>query len=309
MKKNVLRIATCNFEADGKGVEALWMAMHDRLRALRLDLVLRQEIWLSGNRGGALHESAKEALGMNGWPSKGWSTAVYANPETFVALESWDRLTDTENVANRALRLRGAGPKSVPVVTASFHLSYHNTEERLHQAGELLYLADRKHQLTPDRSVQLPILALGGDSNSERMARPGEATRDLTKILDQAHLAHRTYLGPNGERLIDDRPDRVLRVVVEDVARHLAERPGSTGEILPTVYDSETQGPGTQIDRIYTSRVFLPALRSLEVVEMQGLTDHKVPVAEFDRDDVEEILSDYKPQPSDRITRSTSIAV
>ncbi|MEY9840528.1 endonuclease/exonuclease/phosphatase family protein [Streptacidiphilus sp. EB103A] len=308
--KTTINVATCNFEANGKGDRQLWQKMHDHLAALSLDLLLRQETWDALDHGGELHEAAKTALAMDGWIGQRCCTGVYANPLTFDPLRGWSHdvgpmwaLPPTV----QAFRLRAAGPQSLPLIAASYHLAYNNADQRLLEARDATRWPDKWWPLEDRRSVQLPVL-IGGDHNSDPQAgAPGEpAQRDLSTILDRVHLAHRTYLAPDGTLVLDDRPDRVLRIALDDIARHLAERPGHGRKLTPTVHGSDTQGAGSRIDRIYASPLLLPALVDVEVIDATGLSDHHIVLGRFDAEALAEILRHPQPQPADRISPATA---
>lgn len=137
-----------------------------------------------------------------------------------------------------------------------------------------------------DRYVHYPAL-LGGDNNNYPVVgTPGDpALPALEKIRDEPHRSHRSYLGADGVRRMDDRPDDTLRTAgLQDVARHLVATTGDTSTVAPTVDACGTHGPKARIHRIYASKQLLPAVREVEVVDMTGLSDHHTVVVRLDQD-------------------------
>ncbi|MFI9588184.1 hypothetical protein ACIHCQ_41850 [Streptomyces sp. NPDC052236] len=194
--------------------------------------------------------------------------------------------------AVRNLRLAGTPETAAPLVVGSYHLNYASTTTRLAEA-EWLTTWNDKWERRGNRRIRLPAL-LGGDNNSypEPGADVDPALPVLEHIQDLPHRAHRSYQGPDSTRLMDTRPDNVLRTAgLEDVARYLAVRKGIGSAVTSTVDAYKTHGPQARIDRIYASEQLLPAVVDVEVVDMKGLSDHDTVLLRLDRDVLADILN------------------
>ncbi|MEV7284923.1 endonuclease/exonuclease/phosphatase family protein [Streptomyces sp. NPDC093252] len=289
----LINVATCNFEYNGGGNQTLWRRMHDRLASLDLHLLLRQEMWGAQDNDNELADAAEAVLGMTGRIARECSTAVYHDPKLFTPAGEYPKtgpwlLPPTV----RQFQLTGTAADAAPLFVGSFHYDYASPAARLAETEWLTRLNDRWARRGDGRRVHCPAL-LGGDTNSYPVAgTPGDpALPILEKIGDEPHRAHRSYIGPDGTRLMDDRPDATLRTAgLQDVARHLTTVTGDTSPVAPTV-DACDHGPDARIDRIYASKQLLPAVRAVEVVDMTGLSDHHTVVLRLDRDTLTDILN------------------
>ncbi len=291
-----INAAICNFENNGGGNRALWQRMHDRLASLDLHLLLRQEMWGAQDDGGVLADAAEAVLGMAGFIGRECCTAVYHDPEIFTPATEYPKTGPVWALppAVRSFRLAGTNPDATPMIVGSYHLNYCSTTTRLAEAEWLTKWNDKwvknKHG---DRYVHHPAL-LGGDNNSYPIPGiPGDpALPVLEQIPDEPHRVHRSYIGPDGVRRMDDRPDDTLRTAgLQDVARHLVETTGDTSAVAPTVDACDTHGPDSRIDRIYASKELLPAVRAVEVIDMKGLSDHHTVMVRLDRNTLTDILN------------------
>ncbi|MFJ5817222.1 endonuclease/exonuclease/phosphatase family protein [Streptomyces sp. NPDC093108] len=290
----LINAAICNFENNGGGDRELWQRMHDRLASLDLHLLLRQEVWDAQDNGNELARAAEAVLGMAGLIGRDCCTALYHDPNLFTPA---DEFPDTGPMwvlppTVRSLRLTGTAPGAVPLIVGSYHLNYCSTTTRLSEAERLTQWNDRWVK-ADGRRVHCPAL-LGGDNNSYPVpGAPGDpALPVLEEITDEPHRAHRSYIGSDGMRRMDDRADDTLRTAgLQDVARHLATTTGNIAAVAATVDACFTHGPGSRIDRIYASRQLLPAVRDLEVIGMKGLSDHHTVVVRLDRDTLTDILN------------------
>jgi hypothetical protein len=289
-----INAAICNFENNGGGNRALWQRMHDRLASLDLHLLLRQEVWNAQDNGNELADAAEAVLGMAGLIGPDCCTALYHDPTLFTPVGEFPKTGPMWVLPPtvRSLQLAGTAPGAVPLIVGSYHLNYGSTTTRLSEAERLTQWNDR--WVTADgRRVHYPAL-LGGDNNSYPVpGAPGDpALPVLEEIPDEPHRAHRSYIGLDGVRRMDDRPDDTLRTAgLQDVARHLATTAGNTTAVAPTVDAYDTHGPDSRIDRIYASKELLPAVRAVEVIDMTGLSDHHTVVVRLDRDTLADILN------------------
>lgn len=291
----LINAAICNFEDNGGGDRDLWQRMHDRLASLNLHLLLRQEMWDAQDNDNELADAAEAVLGMSGLIGPGCCTAVYHDPTVFTPADELRKKGPMGVLPStvRCLQLAGTAPGAVPLIVGSYHLNYCSTTDRLSEAEWLTKWNDVWVKVD-GRRVRFPAL-LGGDNNSYPVpGTPGDpALPVLEEILDEPHRAHRSYIGPDGVRRIDDRPDDTLRTAgLQDVARHLATTAGDTTAVTRTVDACSTHGPDSRIDRIYASKQLLPAVREVEVIDMKGLSDHHTVVVRLDRDTLTDILND-----------------
>jgi endonuclease/exonuclease/phosphatase family metal-dependent hydrolase len=289
----LINAAICNFENNGGGDRDLWQRMHDRLASLDLHLLLRQEMWGAYDDGNALAYAAEAVLGMVGFIGRECCTAVYHDPKLFIPVSEYSRTGPVWALPPTvcSFQLAGTAPGAVPLIVGSYHLNYCSTTTRLAEAEWLTKWNDQWVK-DGDRYVHYPAL-LGGDNNSYPVVGTPEdpALPVLEEIRDEPHRAHRSYLGPDGVRRMDDRPDDTLRTAgLQDVARHLAAT-GDTRAVAATVDACHMYGPDARIDRIYASRQLLPAVREVEVVDMKGLSDHHTVVVRLDRDTLTDILN------------------
>lgn len=289
----LINVAICNFENNGGGNRDLWERMHDRLASLNLHLLLRQEVWNAQDNDAELADAAEAVLGMAGFIGPDCCTAVYHDPELFTPVSEFPKTGPMWVLPPtvRSLQLAGTAPGAVPLIVGSYHLNYCSTTTRLTEAEWLTKYND-KWVKAGDQLLHIPAL-LGGDNNSYPVpGTPGDpALPVLEKILDEPHRVHRSYVGPDGVRRMDDRPDETLRLGgLQDVARHLAVTAGDTAAVARTVDASPTHGPDARIDRIYASKELLPAVRKVEVIDMKGLSDHHTVVLSLDLDVLTDIL-------------------
>lgn len=290
----LINVATCNFENNGGGDRAKWQRMHDRLASLDLHLLLRQEVWNAQDNGNELADAAEAVLGMAGLIGPECCTALYHDPALFTPVGEFPKTGPMWALPPtvRSLQLTGTAPDAVPLIVGSYHLNYSVPTSRLAEAERLTQWNDRWVEVD-GRRVHYPAL-LGGDNNSYPVVgTPGDpALPVLDKIRDEPHRAHRSYIGPDGVRRMDDRPDDTLRTAgLQDVARHLVETMDNPSAVAPTVDACDTHGPSARIDRIYASKQLLPAVREVEVVDMTGLSDHHTVVVRLDRNTLADILN------------------
>ncbi|MGW0708925.1 hypothetical protein ACWD4G_23750 [Streptomyces sp. NPDC002643] len=303
-----IKIVSCNFELNGGGDHAKWLAMHERLAALRPTLLCRQENvgHARTGRGSTLFGESKRILKLAGELGPGLgSTALYYDPDAFEQITLWDTEWPGWLLHPTAMTLRLRGSEDVDLVAACTHLSYNSPALRAVQADDVTRFADRVETYATSTGTikrKLPVLAVGQDCNSYvdpgRLV-PGEAPiPELADIKDPQHRAHRSYEIASGQRVMDSRPNRtLLEAELEDVARHAALMPGGVGlaAVAPTVDASPTHGPAHRVDLIFTSRIFLPAVVSVEVIDMKGLSDHHTVLATYDRDRLVEIYRQHFP--------------
>ncbi|CBG70317.1 hypothetical protein SCAB_32151 [Streptomyces scabiei 87.22] len=300
--RKIIRVVSCNFERNGRSDYDTWLTMYQRLAALRPAVLCRQENPGHARTGAGrlLFNESQRILGLAGELGPGLGTdALYYDQEVFEQLTVWETACPAWPLPPVAMTLRLRGTEDVDLVAACTRLSYNSPHLRAVQAGDVTRFADRVEPCktgagTADR--KLPVLAIGQDCNSyvdpPRLV-PGETpVPELADIKDPQHRAHRSYETAPGLRVMDSLADRTLLAAeLEDAARHAALLPGGPGlrAVAPTVDASPTHGPAHRVDRIYTSRMLLPAVINAEVIDMKGLSDHHTVMVAFDRDVIVDI--------------------
>ncbi|MER7933013.1 MULTISPECIES: hypothetical protein [unclassified Streptomyces] len=294
-----ITVVSSNFELNGNGDHGIWLAMHERLAGLRPTILCRQETfgYSPTGKGSVLFSESKRITKLAGdlGPGK-HATALYYDSDVFEQLTLWDTEWPAWLLHPTAMTLRVRGTRDVDVVVGCAHLSYNAPTKRKAEAEDLTRLADRVETYESEHGPgirKLPVLALGMDTNSyvdpDRLV-PGElAIPRLEEIKDLPHRAHRSYETASGERVMDSRPDRILLTAgLEDTARHAALLPNGPGlaAVAPTIDRSDTHGPAHRVDRVCTTSWLLPAVVGVEVVGMEGLSDHHTVVVTYDLDTV-----------------------
>lgn len=303
MTSEIVRIASCNFEGNGKSVRELQAAMWGFLRNLELDAPALQEEWRSYAGGYQEAHLAEEALGMRRAFPPASACALHVKPDMFhlekqvtTAASKWG----IQPTVYRA-RLRGTSAGSMPLLLGSIHLRYNPALARATEAEEVTGMIDEYVDIDGVRRLVPSFIA--GDMNSPAVPHPlgGPGKMDLDLIEDTAHRAHRSRLLDDGTRVPDTWPDRILRDAgLCDVDAYAADRAlmepelWSPDPLRPTVWDDPSQGPGQRVDRAHISAELLPAVRNFRVEEpvVGGvrLSDHKVLLVDLHRPTLLEIL-------------------
>ncbi|MBL1099505.1 endonuclease/exonuclease/phosphatase family protein [Streptomyces coffeae] len=286
-----------NFERNGADDPAKRLRAHEKLVSLNPHLVFRQEMWGADANGNAIMYELEDVLGLRGWLGPQSCTAVFADPRVFRTLREWPNTGPMWVLPPTALTMRylPAGNEAIPLAVASYHLNYASPTNRLAEAEWLSTWADKKWTTPDGETVRMPAL-FGGDNNG--YPAPGLdgdlALPELAKINDQPHRLHRSYIGPNGTRLMDTRPDEALRTAgMEDVARQWATaRGGDKTAVSRTVNACETHGPDSRIDRIYVTTDLLDAVTGVDVIEVPlDLSDHHIVRLTLDGERLSDILN------------------
>ena len=292
-----ITILCWNFERNGASSHIARFQAHERLRSVNPHLVLRQEMWGSDADGQRILYELESILGMRGWLGPRSSTAIFTDPAVFEPVRTWPDTGPMWLQPPTALtvRYRLAGPMSMPLAVVSSHLNYASPGNRVVETEWLTTWADKKWTPLDGRPYTLPAV-LGGDFNS--FPKPGTPNDPplpkLDEIQDCPHRLHRSYVGPDGRRRMDTRPDEILRTAgLEDVARCWATAPGGNpAAVARTVNASATHGPDARIDRIYATKNLLPALLGVDVIEVPLTeSDHHILRVELDGDVLTDILT------------------
>ncbi|MEU5698586.1 hypothetical protein [Streptomyces aurantiacus] len=304
--RHLIRVVSCNFERNGGGDREKWLAMHQRLASLCPTILCRQENpgHARSGAGSTLFNESKRILRLAGELGPGLgATALYYDPEIFEQITMWDTKWPGWLLHPVAMTLRLRGTADVDFVAGCTHLSYNSPSLRAGQAEDVTRFADRVETYKTSTGTierKLPVLAIGQDSNSyvdpDHLV-PGEAPiPELTQIKDATHRAHRSYEIAPGQRVMDSQPYRTLRIAeLDDVARRAALLPhgGGLAAVAPTVDASRTHGPAHRVDFVFTSRMLLPALIKVEVIEMKGLSDHNTVLATYNLDQIIELYHEH----------------
>ncbi|WP_435057714.1 endonuclease/exonuclease/phosphatase family protein [Streptomyces sp. bgisy060] len=291
-KPHTLTVVSWNFEANGKGNQHTRHIAHQKLAGLGANLVFRQEMWGADADGEQVMQEMERLLGMRGWLGERSCTAIFAD-HNFEVVRQWNAaplyvLPPTA----LAMRYTPAGPDAAPFVGVSYHLNYASPTNRLIEAEWLTTWADKRWATPRGDTLVLPCISCG-DANSYPHADVDGAPvlPVLKEIQDQPHRLHRSYVGPDGRRLMDTRPDEALRTAgLEDVARHRALA-GDLKAVARTVDRNDTHGPDARIDRVYVTPELLPAVRDVDVIEVPlELSDHHMVRVKLDADVLADIL-------------------
>ncbi|MEU7159216.1 endonuclease/exonuclease/phosphatase family protein [Streptomyces chrestomyceticus] len=281
---DIVTVVNWNLELNGKNDPELRRAAQEKVKALKPDLLTRQEMWGADADGHTLFNDDKRALGLEGELGPDSCTAIFYTPRLFAPVRDWHQARGPKWVlAPTAMTLRylPAGEDAAPFVAASRHDNYASATQRLIETEWLTTLADKAWQRPDGTWLTLPVL-IAGDHNS--YPEPGVAGDPPLPVLDEiknrAHRVHRSYIGPDGKRHMDIRPDQTLRAenLMEDVARYWATAPhGSPKAVARTVNASLTHGPDARVDRAYVTPELLPAVTGVDVIEVdESLSDHHI---------------------------------
>lgn len=292
-----ITLLSWNFENNGKEDPAKRLKAHELLVSLNPHLVLRQEMWGADTNGNTILYELERVLGLRGWLGPGACTAVFADPGVFQPVREWDNAAPMWVLPPTALIMRylPAGTEAMPLALASYHLNYASATTRVAEAEWLSTWADKQWTTPRGEVVRMPCLA-GGDNNSYPV--PGvegdPALPVLEEIEDRRHRLHRSYVGANGTRLMDTRPDEALRTAgFEDLARYWAgARHGGKRAVSRTVNACATHGPDSRVDRVYGTNDLLPAVTGVDVIEVpEDDSDHHIVRVTLDGDYVSDVLN------------------
>lgn len=272
--------------------------IHQRLRSLAPDLLLRQEMGgcARSGRGSELWYASERALGMRGFLGPGpGATALYINPDVLSPTRDWENeavgLGSVWTLPPTVVSFQMGS--SMPLVCGSVHLSYHSPGQRELEAEWLTRLPDKWFTID-DQTVQRPVI-IGGDFNSDPLSAHDELEWEPSKlafIKDPPHRAHRTRRDPFGTRVLDTVPDEILHTAgLHDPARYLANIYETTAALAPTTKDSPTRGTARRCDRFYLSAALMPAVKDVDVIDMGDLADHHTARLRLRYDDTIDRLS------------------
>ncbi|SFC57106.1 hypothetical protein SAMN05421773_104129 [Streptomyces aidingensis] len=292
---DTLTMTTFNFELNGRGDRSARMRAHRRIRDAGVHLLLRQEMFdADANAKEGMYEAEQE-LGLRGWLSEGSYTAVFADTSVFTVLREWPSPSPVFKCQPTAvtLQLHAAGPASIPLTAVAAHLSYASPTLRAVEAELLTTFHDKKVRVLDGQSVRKSAMVIGLDANSypHRLA-PGESPLPhLDQIEDEPHRAHRSRPVPGSSRAMDTHLHDTFRTAgLTDLAQHAAHL-GESEAVHPSIPASDTHGPANRIDWLCASTTLLPALRDIEVIDMQNLSDHNMVLARFDHQRLAELLT------------------
>lgn len=293
-----LTVLSWNMENNGKGDAARRRAGHELLKSFRPDVVLRQEMWGAGDHGKQILFELEEILGLRSVLGERSCTAVFFDPAKFALVRDWQDSAGPDWVLPPTavtLRYRPAGPDALPIAWVSYHLPYASSDMRLTESEWLTTWADKAWPAPGGQRVILPMIGAGDHNSYPVPGTPGDPVLPvLESISDLPHRLHRSYLAADNTRLMDTRPDDVLRTAgLEDVARYWATTAqGSEGAVARTVSASSTHGPDSRIDRAYATGQLLTALTGVDVIEVDpDLSDHHILRFTLDCDVLTDILN------------------
>ncbi|MHB9862006.1 endonuclease/exonuclease/phosphatase family protein [Streptomyces sp. YIM S03343] len=291
-----ITVLSWNFQDNGGGDAVKRLRAHELLLRHNPDLVFRQEMWKADTDGSQTMYELEALLGLRGWLGPKSCNAIFANPRIFQPVRDWPNTGPMWVLPPMALTVRylPAGSDAKPLCLASYHLNYASATNRLAEIEWLTTWADKKWTTPQGETVRIPCL-LTGDNNSYPV--PGiegdPALPVLEEISDQPHRLHRSYMGPDGTRSMDTRPDEVLRIAgLEDVARHWAALRGETAAVARTVNACESHGPDARVDRVYATTDVLDTVDDVEVIEVpEETSDHHILRLVIDGDRLSDLLN------------------
>ncbi|WP_030777600.1 endonuclease/exonuclease/phosphatase family protein [Streptomyces sp. NRRL S-920] len=299
MDASTVDIAVWNIEADGGRDSDRRDFALDILSQLGdggPDVVLQQEAKHSRERGGRLMHAAEKRLGLRGflaapnpYVDADIATAVYVRPSMFHVTQQKPHAKPWWLHPCHVQAYLGACP--VPLNFVSFHMCFFDAEQRLTEAGWLATLA---------RPGMVTIAA--GDTNSYPRRPEPTALPVWENVADRAHMVQRTYLGVDGSRHSDTRPDGTLiDAGYVDLARHAADHlDGFGADALAATagFDKPLQGGPQRIDRGYGAGGAAAALEHVEVIDNEdtrAVADHALVFYRFNLAHLQRVLTQTAP--------------
>ncbi|MDF3140979.1 MULTISPECIES: endonuclease/exonuclease/phosphatase family protein [unclassified Streptomyces] len=292
MDASTVDVAVWNIEADGgRNGERRDLAL-DILAEYNPDVVLQQEAKYSRERGGRLMHATEKRLKLRGflaapnpYVDADIATAVYLRAEMFHIAEQKPHAKPWWLHPCRVQAQLGDCP--VPLNFASFHMCYYDADQRLTEAGWLTTLAE----------TGMATIAAGDTNSYPRRAEP-VALPNWEMVTDRAHMVQRTYLGADGTRRSDTRPDGVLiDAGYVDLAHHAADHLSGLGNgaLAATAgFSKPDQGGPQRVDRGYAVGGVASALEHVDVVDTKDTreaSDHALLLYRFHRTRLERVLT------------------
>ncbi|MFD7714149.1 endonuclease/exonuclease/phosphatase family protein [Streptomyces sp. NPDC059786] len=275
-----LTVITANIEHDG-GADVngqppqRWHEAHALLAEHRPDVLLRQEMTYSHDEGRRLHQ-AERVLGMRGFlgvrpQGAGRNpTGLFIRPDVLEIHREIEqsRMWRTPPTCV-AVSLREV--PEVPIAVMSWHLAFNNPPVRATETYEILGIADKNNS---------GWAFIGAGDCNEAPDPAGERVPPIDwadeKITDRMHMMHRTDSGPNGTRVNRTFSDTTLLTAgLHDPARYAAHTLGQPDALLATAGRHKPhQGGPRRIDRHYVDARLVTAVKMVEVINMDGKSDH-----------------------------------
>ncbi|MFF4410389.1 endonuclease/exonuclease/phosphatase family protein [Streptomyces sp. NPDC001404] len=177
----------------------------------------------------------------------------------------------------------------VPIVTAVIHSSFCSPTGREAEAYELTPLVDKvkaQHGAAP--GLSRAACWLFGDANEEpvEIGEPRSGTDwHSPHVTDLVHRCHRAVKQPDGTWKSHTFLDELMHDCgMHDPARYAARRLGQLEAQSTTAgYARIGQGGECRIDRGYMDAWTVQAVEEVRVVDMTGISDHRVLVVDLSR--------------------------
>ncbi|WP_432156784.1 endonuclease/exonuclease/phosphatase family protein [Streptomyces sp. bgisy153] len=297
-----ISLVLMNLEHDGGPENELgvlperWrLAYEEVLAPLQPDWVGLTELTYSQTRPGATVEeqaaanrrwqAAQETLGMRGFRAE---MGQGRNPTGVLVRES----TFTIGPQHHHSRVFRTPPTNVvlglpdvpevPIITAAFHSSFCSPAGRQAEAYELTSLVDKvKAQYGTDPGRSWAAAWLFGDTNEYPVPvgeRVPEIDWDSPEITDLVHRRHRALKQPDGSwKSCTFLDELMLDCGMHDPARFAARSLGQTDALSGTAGfapGAVGQGGLRRIDRGAMDAWTIQSVLEVEVVDMNGLSDH-----------------------------------
>ncbi|MET8561193.1 endonuclease/exonuclease/phosphatase family protein [Streptomyces flaveolus] len=318
-----IRIGYLNLEHDGgpepePGVlPKIWHQTYDLLASLDFDWLGLGELTYSQTRPDATEQekkaanrrwrAARQKTGMRGFRA---AMGQGNNPVGLLVRESAFTISpDAQQHLTKVFRTPPAvvelGLREVPearILTAAIHASYCNPLVRRAEAFELTSLADKvkahRHGGTPVACWQF------GDTNELPVPSSGDVPdRDWNSpdITDRVHRRHRARKMPDGTwRSRTDFDEIMLDCGMHDPARYAARRLDKpTALATPTAglaASAAGQGGPCRIDRGAMDAWSIQAVTDVQVIDLDGKSDHNLLIVDCSRRKlVEGLHRTYQP--------------
>ncbi|WP_329217026.1 endonuclease/exonuclease/phosphatase family protein [Streptomyces sp. NBC_01485] len=292
-----ITLLSWNFENNGGNDPAKRLKAQELLVSLNPHIVFRQEMWGADANGNAILYELEHVLGLRGWLGPESCTAIFADPRVFRPVREWDKAAPMWVLPPTALVMRylPAGDEAMPLALVSYHLNYASGTNRVAESEWVSTWADKKWTGPQGEIVRMPCLAAGDNNSYPGPGVEGDpALPVLEQIDDRPHRLHRSYVGANGTRVMDTRPDEALRTAgLEDLARYWATaRQGNRRAVSRTVNACATHGPDSRVDRVYGTTDLLTAVTGVDVVEVpEDVSDHHIVRVTLDADCISDVLN------------------
>ncbi|MFF0225347.1 endonuclease/exonuclease/phosphatase family protein, partial [Streptomyces sp. NPDC004629] len=196
-------------------------------------------------------------------------TALFVRQETFPFSERVHYDPMFWRIPPTIVSARFADAPDAELLLMSWHAAFNSPKGRGREADEITAFVDRMKQRGG---------FIGGGDCNEYPIPHGETIPpiDWSTVTDHAHTHHRTTLAPDGSRIGCTYLDRALLTRgLHDAARYAAYERGQTSALAATAgHARPDQGGPRRIDRVYSDGRITRAVLAVNVLTMEGTSDH-----------------------------------